>query len=166
MQIDTYVLGRQKVITYHYQLQKISILTGVERCFNWNDNQSQMKFVNTEWNTILSLDYPGDSYVQALKNPGGKMSSKDHQKSYRGRIILTQSVAFVLEHFAYKVKFLSDISCIWVWLQHQSWWNRQHLLSYFWVVLWFMDAPGYSMARVYSEETTVNMRFTDNRIYS
>ena len=34
------------------------------------------------------------------------------EKSDRGRTVLTQSVASVLEDFAYKVNFLSDISCI------------------------------------------------------
>ena len=99
------------------------------------------------------------------KNPGGNIFSKDHQRSDMSQTVLTQSVASVLEHFAYKVSSLSDISCIWVWLQQQSRWIQRHLLSYFWVALWFMDALGYSMARVYSEETMVNMHFTDNQIH-
>ena len=61
---------------------------------------------------ILTLDYPGDSYVQALKNPGGNISSKDHQKSDMCQTVLTQSVESVLEDFAYKVSSLSVISCI------------------------------------------------------
>ena len=110
---------------------------------------------STQIRKYLSLEYltygtPSNTIINSRKY---FCNLEKYPKSKRGLTVLAQSVTHVLEDFAYKVNSVSDISCI--WFHYQSKWIQQHLRSWFWAVPWFMDAHGYSMERVCSEETMV-----------